>query len=67
MDHLAQAERHVVQGEQHVTRQRDLVARLQMDGHDTDEALKLLSQFEELLAVHIADRDRLKAELAELG
>jgi hypothetical protein len=65
-DHLAMAERHVAQGEGHVARQRELVAQLERDGHDTDSSLQLLNQFEDLLAIHIADRDRLKAELAKL-
>ena len=57
---LAQAERHVIQGERHVARQRDLVARLERDGHDTSQAIQLLRQFQELQALHIADRDRLR-------
>jgi len=64
--HLTQAERHVPKGEQHVIRQRKLVAELESDGHDTTNALELLHQFEELLVMHIADRDGIRAELAAM-
>jgi hypothetical protein len=67
-DHLAQAERHVALGEEHVQNQRALVDKLARDGHDTAMARQLLSQFEDLQISHIADRDRLKKELkAELA
>ena len=62
--HLMQTERHVAQGESTVQKQRALISRLDKDGHDTTEARKLLGQFEELQALHLADRDRLRAKLA---
>jgi hypothetical protein len=62
-DHLALAERHISQGERHVRRQRELVAQLSRDGHDIAQARSLLTQFEEMLALHKADRDRLLREL----
>jgi len=65
--HLAQAERHVADGERHVAEQRARVEALGRDGHDTTEALLLLGQFQELQALHVADRDRLKQELATFG
>lgn len=61
--HLAQAERHVAEGERRIARQRELVAELARDGHDTDQATQLLRQFEELQALHVVDRDRLRKEL----
>jgi hypothetical protein len=64
---LAQAERHVVEGERHVARQRNLVTALERDGHDTSRAVQLLCQFEELQAMHVADRDRLRKELGLSG
>jgi Spy/CpxP family protein refolding chaperone len=67
LDHLAQARRHVAQGEQHVMRQRELVAEMERDGHDTAQSRALLKQFEELLALHVADRDRMERELAGEG
>ena len=61
--HLAEAERHVVQGERNIARQRNVLATLERDGHDAGQARKLLATFEELQAMHIADRDRLREEL----
>jgi hypothetical protein len=61
--HLELAERHVLEGDRHVMRQRELVAELERDGHDTTDANILLRQFEDLLAVHIQHRDRLRTEL----
>jgi hypothetical protein len=64
-EHLSLAERHVSEGAAHVERQRELVKQLQHDGHDTDEALRLLGHLEELLAMYIQNRDRIQTELAE--
>jgi len=66
-EHLAQTERHVAQGDHHVARQRELVTELEDGGHDAALARRLLMKFEELQSLHIADRDRLRRELAELG
>jgi hypothetical protein len=66
-EHLAQADRHVTEGERHLARQRELLAQMQPDDPTAAEARKLLDTFENLLASHIADRDRLKGELAALG
>jgi hypothetical protein len=62
-EHLAQEERHVTLGEKQVAEQRERVIILGQDGHDTTGAASLLSQFEELQALHVADRDRLRREL----
>ena len=64
-DHLAQAERHVAEGQAHIKRQRELIVELQRDGHDTREAQRLLDTFIALEAAHTADRDRLRGELAK--
>jgi hypothetical protein len=64
MEHLAMAERHVTQGEEHVRRQRELVRHLATHGHDTGQAEELLVEFERMLVLHKADRDRVRAELA---
>jgi hypothetical protein len=60
---LAQAERHVAEGSQHVAMQREIVKNLERDGHDTSRARSLLARFEESQTMHIADRDRLRKEL----
>lgn len=64
--HLRTARDHVELGEQHVTRQRELVAELDRDGHDTAMARTLLRTFEDMQATHVADRDRLIAEIKAL-
>lgn len=63
-DHLAMAERHVAEGEEHLDRQTALIAELERDGHDSRTARDLLGTLKESLALHIADRDRLRRELA---
>jgi hypothetical protein len=61
--HLAMANRHIAAGNRVVTRQRQLITELEADGHDTREALGLLARFEDLLALHLSDRDRLIDEI----
>lgn len=63
MEHWVIAERHVLQGECHVARQREIIAELEREGHDAAASIKLLQQFQEMQALHIADRDRLRKEL----
>ena len=62
--HLEQAERHVALGEKHITRQRELIAQMEHGGHDTATAVDLLRIFELVQQNHVADRDRIRAELA---
>ncbi len=64
LDHLAQADGHVAQAERHLIEQRKLIDQLERDGHDTVAALDLLRTMEESLAAHIADRDRIRGEIA---
>jgi hypothetical protein len=63
--HLAMAERHATQGEQHILRQREIVAKLEADNNAAllIQARALLAQFEDLQTLHVADRDRLRKEL----
>ncbi len=63
--HLAQAERHVARGKEIIAEQRERVARLERDDHDVAQARELLQKFEELQAIHLADRDSLRKELLE--
>ena len=62
---MAHAFRHVTEGERHIASQREVVGKLEADGHTAlaVEARALLAQFEELQALRIVDRDRLQ----ELG
>ena len=64
--HLAQAERHVAQGAEHIRRQRILIEELSRDGHAIQQAEQLLAQFEDLQALRVAHRDRLTAELKRM-
>jgi hypothetical protein len=60
-----QAKGIVQEAKRNVANQRKLLASLEADGH-TERAAGaqcLLGQFEELQALHIADRDRLRKEL----
>ena len=61
---LAQAEGRVAQGYRHLARQREIVRELQHAGHDAQQARLWLTQFEELHAIYVADRNRLLRELA---
>ena len=64
--HLAEAEEHIATGEKNIARQRDLIAQLERDGHDTASARNFLGEFEQLQALHIAERERLLREPSEL-
>jgi hypothetical protein len=61
--HLAQAERHVLQGDLILERQRRLIDQRLRDGRDIELAVELLAQMEEMQRMHLADRDRLRDEL----
>jgi hypothetical protein len=61
---IKQADAHVARGEEIVRRQRDIVAELDRDGHNSRLARELLSQFERLQHMHLADRVRLIKETA---
>jgi hypothetical protein len=59
---VALAERRVVEGEQHITRQRKVIADLERGGQDSETARELLRRLEEKLLLHLLDRDRLRDE-----
>jgi hypothetical protein len=61
---LAEAIAHVRIGERNITKQRELMSRLERDGHGLAEARKLLAKFEELQAMYVAECDRLLSEIA---
>jgi hypothetical protein len=58
--HLERAERHVAEGHEHVRRQRILIDELERDGHDSTQARELLARFEDALALHLKDLERLR-------
>ena len=61
-EHLVATEQHIVEAEKRVASQREIVAELERDGHRTTAARGLLAAFETLLAMHLADRQRLRSE-----
>jgi hypothetical protein len=63
--HLKLAKRHVAEGLR--TIERHLLAELERDGHDTTMARQLLTLFQQVEAMHKADRDRLYEELEASG
>jgi hypothetical protein len=66
-DHLDRAERHVVGARKHITEQIEFIAWLAWFGNDATGAKALLREFERGLAKHIADRERLRTQLALLN
>jgi hypothetical protein len=67
LEHFSMACRHVATGERHITRQREIVAALERDGHNSISAKRLLASFEELQNMHIAHRDRLETALLKIS
>ena len=61
--HFLMVERHVTEAEEHVRRQREIIARLDAKGLGRSAtaglARDLLRQMEENLALHLAERKRL--------
>ena len=62
-EYLAQVERHIVEAEKRVARQREIVETLEREGHRATAARSRLTAFETLLAMHLADRQHLRSEL----
>lgn len=59
---LEMAERHVRDGERHVVGQQEILARLREHGRSTDLAERLLTNLEDLLAMHRKHLARLRPE-----
>ena len=71
--YLAQAESRVIEGENRIARQRQTIGRLGKDiaqlangARDLKAAQAVLAQFEATQASHVAERDRLRAELTAM-
>jgi hypothetical protein len=60
---LAQAERHVAQGEVILARQRAMIRAWERSGRNAALCKEFLSVFEDSQRWHIADRDRLRRDL----
>jgi hypothetical protein len=65
-EHLALAERHVSRGEELIAQQKQRIAEMERDGHDSRLHRELLEQFEEVQRLHLADLARLRNELNEI-
>jgi hypothetical protein len=61
-DHLRLAEKHVAQGEMHITKQRIIISELERAGRNTDLALKLLDTLRQSQKIYEADRERILLE-----
>jgi hypothetical protein len=59
---LAEAERRVAEGEALLARQRALIRKLERDGHGSRAARVFLRSLEETQALHLANRDRVRAQ-----
>ena len=60
---LAQAERHVAEGEVILARERATIAASERNGRNVVRFKEILSVFEDSQRVHVADRDRLRKDL----
>ena len=63
LDQLVFALRQITEGERIIARQHEIIASLERTGLDTSETRAVLRQFEELLGLLLADRDRLRKDL----
>jgi hypothetical protein len=57
VQHLVEAEDDVTSAARAIIRHRELILDLERDGHEAGDAKRLLAKFEELLKLHMADRD----------
>ncbi|RWC00321.1 MAG: hypothetical protein EOQ57_17135 [Mesorhizobium sp.] len=57
---LEMLEQHVLLGERHIARQREIVADFHHKGFRTDLADELLNLFEQMQLLHVAHRDRIQ-------
>jgi len=64
---LQAAEAHIANGERQIARHSDLISTLKQAGHDTTSAIALLRELKQTQIQYVAERDRLRDELAVLG
>lgn len=67
LQHLALAERHILEGEQRLLRQQELIAELDRDGHDTGQARIVLTTLQDTQFLHYQDRELILSELGQVG
>ena len=66
-DRLADANRRVAEGEEHIKRQRDRIVELRGSGRSTLVAGIFLAALEKYQSLRVADRNKLEALLEKLG
>jgi hypothetical protein len=64
---LALADEHIADAERRIDRQRQLIAELQRDGHDTKEAQSFLETMQKLLEQMMRHRDYLARLASQPG
>ena len=67
LSYLQAAEEHIANGVNDIAYQRDLISTLERTGHDATSAIARLRKMEKTQSRHIADRERLRAEIAVLN
>lgn len=67
VSYLQAAEEKVANGERQIARHSDLISTLERAGHDTASATALLRELKQMQMQLVAERDRLRAELAVLS
>ncbi|TGS86010.1 hypothetical protein EN821_35430 [Mesorhizobium sp. M2D.F.Ca.ET.178.01.1.1] len=58
-------EQHVLLGERHIARQREIVADFHHKGFRADLAEDLLTLFEQMQILHVAHRDRIQTSITQ--
>ena len=67
ISYLQSAEEQVANGDRQIARHCDLISTLERAGHDTTSAIALLRELKQMQVQHVAERDRLRDELAVLS
>jgi hypothetical protein len=58
LDHIERTKRNVADGEAHITRQTELIARLKRYGHSTGTAVQILKTFEQVQRARLASLEK---------
>ena len=67
ISYLQAAEEQAASGDRQIARHCDLISTLERAGHDTTSAIALMRELKQTQIQHVAERDRLRDELAVLG
>ena len=67
LTYLSAVEEHISSGERRIIGHRDFILSLKCAGCDTTDEVALLREMEQARIEHLAERDRLQAELAVLN